>query len=153
MPYFALRRGPLQNTEASSQGHTNNVLRQSRKLPDLLLEHESEFIHESQISLLVTGIDEWAWTAHCLVDTHHGNVESVQNYREAENDGPSGEAMERPAWNPREYFLLVLSRRFRQVTKEWDMIVRSFDSRLQLHVGIIMEDAGMLLICSIGIKP
>lgn len=82
------------------------------------------------------GIDEWFWTAYCCVETYFGSEQSIQRYHDGELDAPTGGARptHMPVWNPRHYYLLVLSRRVRQVTKEWANLVNTIDKRLECHV-------------------
>lgn len=96
-----------------------------------------EQVHEAQISFLVAGIDEWYWTAYCCVDKYFGSEETIQSYLDKQLDAPIGgygRLTEFPVWNPREYFLIVLSRRIRQVTREWSSLVVTLEERLQSYV-------------------
>lgn len=94
------------------------------------------FYYQAQISFLLTGVDEWHWTAYCCVDTFFGSERSPEWYISREFDGPpaGGRAQFLPLWNPREYFLFVLSRRLNQATKEWTNVVLRLESRLDEYV-------------------
>ena len=96
----------------------------------------SEHLYEAQISVLVTGIDERFWTAYCFTETHFGSEETAQYYYENGLDAPTGgeKSTDYPIWNPREYFLLVLSCRMKQTTKEWSNVVIALESRLRYYV-------------------
>ena len=97
--------------------------------------HEQLFYHDVQISFLMTGVDEWYWTAYCCVDTLSEDTENPQTYDDIGADGPSGGARQGyPVWNPREYFLLVLSRRWKQVTREWETMIEELLARLDTYV-------------------
>ena len=67
LPYFALRK----NASPISD------LRGLRRSADSIRTHQVaigfEQIHEAQISVLVTGIDEWYWTVYCSVDNYFGS--------------------------------------------------------------------------------
>ena len=42
-----------------------------------------DYIHEAQISVMITGIDDWFWTAYSFVDIYFkdgDNTESVEHY-------------------------------------------------------------------------
>ena len=94
-------------------------------------------MYESQISLLITGIDEWFWSAYLCLDTFFEGRENVSFYHSHHYDALIGGALRPnkfPIWNPREYFLFTFSRRFTQVTKEWASIVRKLEGRLSIHV-------------------
>ncbi len=94
------------------------------------------FYYDAQTSLLITGVDEWNWTAYCCVDTFFDNEQDPVWYLQTEYDGPSGgsRAQSQPAWNPREYFLIVFSRRLRQVSREWKNITDVLNARLDTFV-------------------
>jgi hypothetical protein len=100
-------------------------------------------IYEAQVSVLVTGVDHWSWTAHAFVDTsYHGddNRESVEYY--ADSTVPvdpltaGSHVADTPIWKPREYFLLVLERRMGQVKKEWEQTVNSLLQRIEPYVRV-----------------
>lgn len=155
LPYFALRRSPspaLDKRFYRQQGR-DRALRQCGRLPPELEDPNSnEFIYEAQISVLITGIDEWFWTTYCFCDRFFKSEESVQTYHDWKTDAPTGgiRPVKYPVWNPREYFLFILSCRFGQVTKEWDVIVRTLDSRLQFRVRLPLMRSLRLMIGSGG---
>lgn len=130
LPYYALRRGAM--TDADSRG----LRRCGRFNPIGTNTGDPEYLYEAHISVLVTGPDEWFWTALCCVETYFDSRESCQRYYDQGFDAPTGAAqpMEFPVWNPRQYYLLILSRRMGQITKEWANIVNTFDKRLQYYV-------------------
>lgn len=86
-------------------------------------------ICEAQISVLVTGVDHWSWTAFVFVDTYYKgayNQESVEHYVDQVQLGASLDPLtegqyeaEPPVWMPREYFLRILESRVKQVKREW----------------------------------
>jgi len=94
------------------------------------------YYYDAHISFLITGVDEWCWTAYCCVDTFFGSEQSLDEYLACEDDGPIGGGRSAffPAWSPREYFLIVLSRRFMQVTQEWGNIIHELNLRLDTYV-------------------
>ena len=96
----------------------------------------NEFLYEAQISFVIVGLDEWVWTAYCLTETYFGSEESIEYYYRRGYDAPSGGAkpMHYPIWNPREYFLFILSSRIHQLWKEWFNAVRTLEDRIQYHV-------------------
>ncbi|KAI9875145.1 MAG: hypothetical protein M1830_008824 [Pleopsidium flavum] len=114
LPYYALRKSPM-------------------------LISDSRALH----LLLVVGIDEWYWTVYCCVDRYFGSEETIQFYLDQHLDAPIGGAGRPtgfPVWNPREYFLLVLSRRIRQVTREWSNVVITLEERLESHEDSIFNE-------------
>ncbi|KAF2137333.1 uncharacterized protein K452DRAFT_236025, partial [Aplosporella prunicola CBS 121167] len=108
----------------------------SRKLP-LARNHgeDQDYYHECQLSLLVTGVDEWFWTGYCLVDTYYGSEEEWSTYFEGDDSSEpatgGASTLQYPIWNPREYFLAVLARRMAQATLEWRVLVTAFKERME----------------------
>lgn len=105
-------------------------------------------IYEAQISVLVTGVDHWSWTAFAFVDTYYKgaeNDESVEHYLEQVEqvqNVPRFDPLtkgqydaELPVWRPREYFLRVLETRVKQVKQEWHNTVFCILQRIEPHVG------------------
>lgn len=130
LPYYALRRGFM--TNADPRG-----LRRCGKFEPIGTNTgDPEYLYEAQTSVMVTGFDEWFWTTYCCVETYFENKESIQFYHDTNMDAPTGAARPTnlPVWNPRQYYLLILSRRMGQMTKEWANIVNTFDKRLQYYV-------------------
>ena len=132
IPFLAVRE--------QSDLHDGRLLRKSYDLPEWLdTGRPTAKFHESQLSLLVYGPDEWLWTAYCFVDTFYGSEVSPEEYltaHEGAADAPSGGEilLEDPIWNPREYFLFVLARRMRQVEREWSNLVAAINARLSTYV-------------------
>ncbi len=115
-------------------------------LPRLLSEAvDPGHYYEAQLSLIVTGVDEWLWTAYCCVDTYFGAENDWQSYPERADfgyDGPTGgwAWQKYPYWNPREYYLTVLARRMLQATAEWQALVDTFEERLITYVRDSLSD-------------
>src|SRR5579871_4683762 len=120
MPYFALRQG-----KKIVDIREGKELRKGRPLP---LHRENnciqklDFYYEAQISVLVTGVDEWLWTTYCCVDAYFGCETGRKEYLDDPPMEPAtlgSSTLFFPKWNPREFFLLVLSQRITHATKEW----------------------------------
>lgn len=96
-----------------------------------------DYIHEARTSVMITGLDDWFWTAYCFVDAKFKgseHKESIDSY--ANPEGPHRPLNARtpardplscgkrevnlPTWNPRQYFLQILSIRMEQVKQEWE---------------------------------
>ena len=131
LPYYALRQSSLPRNDSRGLRRCGRfmITRANSETP--------EYLYEAQISLLVSGVDEWFWTSYCCADTYFGSEKTIQYYHDRDLDASSGgeRPTHYPVWNPREYFLYVLSRRFRQVTQEWRVVVTAVEDRLQNNVG------------------
>ena len=127
VPYYALRQ------DNALQADPRGLRRSGYFIPNLEGPQSPEYLYEAQLSLLVTGVDEWFWTAYCCAETYFGSGESIQYYSDNQLDALTGgeKSMLYPVWNPREYFL---SRRLKQATKEWSNVVETLQDRLRLHV-------------------
>jgi hypothetical protein len=112
----------------------------------------SSFLYEAQISCLVAGTDESRWIAYGFVDTYFEAVdegkETVQSYDEdgqdEDDEGMCADpltygtcAADKPIWNPREYFLVVLQTRLRQVKSEWQNVVAKMQGSVREYVSLI----------------
>ncbi|KFZ18425.1 hypothetical protein V501_01227 [Pseudogymnoascus sp. VKM F-4519 (FW-2642)] len=153
MPYYVLGRSKtvIRDTRRKSDG---NPLRQSQKLDFLSRSLDASkdsnptdrhyWLHEAQISIVVTGVNNWVWTAYGFVDTYFGSKGTVEDYdklkgRHGEREDPlaagrlnGGE----PIWTPREYFLRVVQSRIRKVLKEWNRIVRTVTEEVEGSRGL-----------------
>ncbi|KAF9883927.1 hypothetical protein FE257_002670 [Aspergillus nanangensis] len=129
IPYFALR------TDKESR-RDERGLRKCRYIqaPGGSRRHQ-ECIYEAQISLMVFGMGEFFWTAYCFVDTYYSRQESTGSYLRKKSDAPSGGYLkqESPIWDPRYYFLTVLSIRLSQVSLEWTALVQTLEENLDPH--------------------
>lgn len=129
--YVALRPGPDQSDPRKLRQSYSLIKPIDDPLGDLRY-------HDAQTSFLVTGTNERTWTACCLVDTFFGGEQSVEEYVRRGQDGPSGGASDsaEPCWDPREYFLSVLSRRFVQISREWENFLTVLMSRLDAYASL-----------------
>ena len=92
-----------------------------------------DYIHEAQISVMITGIDDWFWTAYSFVDIYfkdESNTESVDYYSRTDPLRPPMDPhscgnyeADQPIWNPRHFFLRALSCRMEQVKQEWNNVI------------------------------
>jgi hypothetical protein len=136
IPYYAIRRGSCK-TDTRNLNH--KPLRASRILPLALGDGPNDlYYYEAQLSFLVTGVDEWRYTSYCCVDTYFGSEPDHQAYLEmpAPIEPAAGglRALERPLWNPREFFLDILSFRIEQAVTESQALVDSFEERMNAYV-------------------
>ena len=139
LPYYALRQ------DVALQSDPRGLRRSGYFIPSPEGPQKHEYLYEAQVSLLLTGVDEWFWTAYCCAETYFGSEESIQYYSDNQLDALTGgeKSMLDPVWNPREYFLSILTRRLKQVTKEWSNIVETLQDRLRLHVSAILRNSAI----------
>ena len=100
---------------------------------------QTEYLYESQISVMVTGIDDWVWAGYCFVDVYfkdENHLERVEQIFNARIDPHScgRYPADLPIWTPREYFLRALSARMQQIKQEWDNSVSRFIQQIEPYV-------------------
>ena len=141
MSFFALRPGrKVDDHRKQGSCFGDQPLRAARELPLRNLESDSEelYYYEAQTSILVTGLDEYFWTVYCIVETYYGNEEDEWTYLTARDplDPPTGGTrwLKWPCWNPREYYLRMVSQRIDQATQEWNALIEAFDERMTAYV-------------------
>jgi hypothetical protein len=139
LPYLALRTGDVV-TDKRKKRRSQPMLRTIEALEAGITEDDI-FYYEAQTSFLITGVDEWQWTAYCCVDTFFDGEFEPESYYRNQFDGPIGGSRQefQPVWNPREYFLIVFSRRLSQVSKEWKNITDVLNDRLNTYVRMTMS--------------
>lgn len=181
-PFYACKRGPLLKDDRLKSN--NKPLRRTGDLKFLKLaplpvpteEKDFDCIYEVQLSVLVTGVDHWSWTAFAFVDTYYKratdegaspdqanipeegspwNQESPEFYHQQFKDaqinldpltGGQDEA-EPPTWRPREYFLKVMRSRVKQANHEWHNTVFRVLQRIEPHVSVAIR-----CICRLHLK-
>ncbi|KAH7318922.1 hypothetical protein BKA65DRAFT_92330 [Rhexocercosporidium sp. MPI-PUGE-AT-0058] len=140
IPYWVMTRKKSAMTDRRKKSD-GSPLRQSRKLDflsgskdrsqDSTTTAKHYWLHEAQISIVVTGVNHWVWTAYGFVDTYFGSKGTVEDYENltgvhGEREDPltaGGRCGAEPIWMPREYFLTVIEFRTQKVLKEWNQIV------------------------------
>lgn len=93
--------------------------------------------YDAQVSLIVVGRHENNWKAYCNVDTYYGGQPEIEWFIKEELDAPAGDARSATddvCTHPREYFLLVLSHRMRQISHEWSNVATALCQRLADYV-------------------
>ena len=130
LPYYALR------SHTEEQEDPRGLRRSGKFIKNRSVPNTNEYLYEAQISFVIVGLDEWVWTAYCCIERHFGSEETIEFYSRRGYGAPSGGAIPThyPVWNPREYFLFILSLRIQQITKEWTNVVGALEERLQYHV-------------------
>jgi hypothetical protein len=140
LPYYAWRRKQPTvdfDDEDEEEEFDGKPTRQTEEVIPLKLkghdfdpiqddDHSRDYIHQAQISVMITGADNWFWTGYCFVDTYFkaaDHSESVEHYsRQRPEMDPFScgkDDANLPFWLPRQYFLRTLSSRMEQVKQEW----------------------------------
>lgn len=115
------------------------------------------YIHEAQISCLVTGLDKDSWVAYLFIDTYYQEEESsdsVEYYHSQENmelDPLTGGTMDLnlPIWTPREYFLIVYEYRLKQARHSLhnliSRLILKLERKLEPYVSITFPSCKIFL--------
>jgi len=123
-------------------------LRQSLALPFLFTPKSKSApmddlycLYEAQISAVVTGIDDSAWTAYGFVDTYFGSKESVNRYDQLKGGKTQPDTLtagllvtNTPTLMPREYFFTVLGVRINEARRQWHAIIDKLESDVNKYV-------------------
>jgi hypothetical protein len=140
-----MRRGPCSSTQ-DPRIVSGKRLRKSEPLPlrSESTDQEDLFYHEAQTSSLSWGPDESFWTELFLVDTYFGSERNHRTYLKPHSNVKPGDGfdpalggrgtMERPLFDPREYYLLKVDRRIEQVATEYSALVETFNTRMEEYV-------------------
>lgn len=101
------------------------------------------------MSCLVSGTDEWRWVAYGFIDNYFDSEddgkETVQQYH-YDSIGKNGMRAdpltfgtcdsEKPIWNPRLYFLVVLKTRLHQIKNEWHQVVSKVEESIWEYINV-----------------
>lgn len=109
---------------------------------------EELICYDAQISFMIVGKSDDCWKAYCNVDSWFGSEKDVDTYLANDEDGPSGgtRLASDLCLNPKEYFLLVLSQRFRQLGMEWGNLCDVLMARTDAYVRTVIKLMGFSLI-------
>lgn len=132
IPYYALRPEPV--FKDGRMLHSER-LRKSTILPLGREKDPCLTYHEAKISFLVRGSDDSFVESQCYVDTYHGSEKWKSRYptmnasRGLDPASSGANSLNRPIWNPRQFWLVVLARRIDQATMEWRNTMEIFDGQ------------------------
>ncbi|KIW73427.1 hypothetical protein PV04_01548 [Phialophora macrospora] len=133
--FFAWRSTCAEDHRRDKDGNT------LRNTQDVSFVHGSDtthtsFLHSATVSCVITGLDEYRWTAYCLVDTYFDGEGSTWErildyhktgasvYDRTLNPLTHGKLdADGPIHDPREHFFAVLASRLGQVKREWDRVM------------------------------
>lgn len=98
-------------------------------------------LYEAQISVAVTGINHWVWTAYGLIDTYFGSAELVEQYhrwgaigRPRVRADPLARGRFHAEWTAIEYFFRVIEIRMNQDRDEWNNIAGQVPDDVKWYV-------------------
>ncbi|KAF3806869.1 hypothetical protein GCG54_00007119 [Colletotrichum gloeosporioides] len=151
IPYRVWRSSRSLKIDGRCKRSLQEPLRSSRDVTFLRQRvHEADIghvdgIYASQISCLVTGHDNWRWTALAFAETWFEEASSfdptpdmVTRYEQDFEDGFLTDPLCRGrydvaqnGWDPRGYFVRVLEIRLVQVCREWASVVSNLESGLR----------------------
>jgi len=138
MPFYALRKSrslPCKKDEV--------FVKPPRKWRDVSFVIDSSGIHESHMAFTVCGVADRRWVAYAFRDTDYdedqdmGEFEFDYNGMAADQiaaDGARPVNANHPVWNPREYYLMIVSRKLSQIVGEWAKLIRKLEKGIQKHV-------------------
>jgi hypothetical protein len=89
--------------------------------------------------VLVVGLDSHFWTAYCFADAHFSdsdlNKPTGTLFRDGDDPICRGKYLvEKPIWDPREYFLIALASQIDKVTEDWSNVVAQLMQQSKLLV-------------------
>lgn len=134
LPYLAYRASRLPRLDPR-QGLDGHRLRNCHLLGSTSLQDPGiasgglkDYFYEAQVSIVVTGFDEWKWTAYCFEDAY---FEDDEHRKKREVDQGTAlnplsvekHCLDTPIWDPREYFLSVFAARVEKATQEWSNLI------------------------------
>jgi hypothetical protein len=148
LPYFAFRNCPLEQSsdEKKYLGKANAKSRRRTRYRDasfLRLDstdssdsdeqgsNENWSLYECHTSVVITGKDNWQWTAYSFADTdsdtQHEHIDSF--------DSILGLGADNSILRPRDYFLVLLQIRVEEVTEGWKYVVFKLEGSVKQYVG------------------
>ncbi|KAK5216367.1 hypothetical protein LTR72_010540 [Exophiala xenobiotica] len=106
----------------------------------------AEFLYETQVSCVISGLHEHNWVAYCFVDTYFdGSNERRETVFEYHKDKVSEDGMnmdpltygicdaDDPLWDPRKYFLAVYLNRTTPVIREWLLLIGKVEHSFRIY--------------------
>lgn len=143
VPYYALR-GALPNELPKEHMKDGVFTKPSRRYEDVSFLTKTRptpsagaclGLHQSHISITICGVANRRWTAYAFSDADYdGGKElpeddfasegAISDHIAGDNDVDAN----CPIFSPREYFLMVVSRRLKKVVDEWKYLVHEFEN-------------------------
>ena len=101
------------------------------------------FLYEAEISCAITGSDDWTWCGYCFTDAYFDPLkDGKENASQYWGDSQLSEGMcadpftygatdtDVPIQDPKEYYLVVMASRIRQVEREWRRVVEMWGENI-----------------------
>jgi hypothetical protein len=162
LPFLTLRNSTLPATEAAADSNSHvpgtnidvsflNLLCNQHRSCTCMCKHT---IQESQISVTICGWDNQNWVGWGLFNTSSNPTddlapedERIVNEDYYATDGEDGPVIDAddPIWDPRHYWLRIISIRVRLVLKEWTWLVRNIEAGVHVWVSMSFEGLSVRL--------
>lgn len=126
MPFFAVKTNP------QTEKRGDICRKPERDTIDLSLFDQGleRVLQGTQFSIVILGISGTRWIAYAFDDSSSDD-DSQLEYEEPDNDGfiddcivGQGIDANRPLWDPRQYWLVVIAHRVRRIKGEWALLMR-----------------------------
>ncbi len=144
LPFFALRHEKKLRLDHRTKAN-GIIFKRSRSL-QFSQDHQQTpkesyrllNLYEGQISIVVTGIDDWRWSAWGFIDTFFDRSESARNYDDISQPyrvDPllRGQLRRSHEQDPRRYFLDVCRTQAERVEEEWNAIFQVVKETVELQ--------------------
>jgi hypothetical protein len=81
-------------------------------------------MHETEISYVVTGSDDWRFVGYSFVDQELDGLLTDKSEEDLSFDQIAAEEIEAnfPIWRPRDHWVMVLEVRIEQIRREWELL-------------------------------
>jgi hypothetical protein len=139
LPFFILDKSPLPKESLEKA-----YVKPQRQWTDLsflkldICESQGEVwgIQEAQISFVVTGTDNWRWTAYGFVDTEIDGFLADSTFDDLSCDQIAAQALEAnfQIWDPRDYWVRVFEIRVGYVGKQWLYLIPKLEHSINEYV-------------------
>ena len=137
IPYYAWRK----TQHCDLRKFENEPLRSTRDVSFLGWDdHErSGFLHEAQVSCVITGLNNYLWTAYCFADiffepkkTRESLMSNMNSQGLRVDPFRNGKTIsDRDFHDPRIYFLAVLRVRLEQIRNEWQQVLQKLEASVR----------------------
>jgi hypothetical protein len=142
VPFYVIKESKRLLSD-TRKGFEGKPLRRSWALPFLSGSRDAPCcLYEAQMSVTVTGIDDYVWTAYGIVDSYFQSKDTAVSYHKMQSSRTlwidplaAGQLpFLNPVYTPREYYLKVFEIRMRQVLREWQLILDKIEEDATLYV-------------------